>query len=150
MARTGTGNCRYPAQVVDAVQHGLESCIKRLNRYLVGWMGFFGIVDPSEVYRLRKRDAHVRRRLRALQIRQWGRRRHIARHLQRLGAKKRVAWKAVYAGHRSTWALSIHPVINATLRNRYFTERKLVDLAAKLLERFNASLAPAQLRLALG
>lgn len=130
--------------------HGLESCIKRLNRYLVGWMGFFGIVDPSEVYRLRKRDAHVRRRLRALQIRQWGRRRHIARHLQRLGAKKRVAWKAVYAGHRSTWALSNHVVINDTLRNRYFTERKLVDLAAKLLERFKASLAPAQLTLALG
>ena len=129
---------------------GLESCIKRLNRYLVGWMGFFGIVDPSDEFRLRRRDAHVRRRLRALQIRQWGRRRHIARHLQRLGTKKRIAWQAVYEGHRGTWALSNHAVIHSALRNRYFIERGLVNLVEKLLARFERSSAPTQLTLALG
>lgn len=129
---------------------GLEACIKRLNRYLVGWIGFFGFVSPSEERTLRNRDAHVRRRLRALQLRQWGRRRHIARHLQRLGTGKRAAWKVVYEGHRSTWALSGLIIVNNAMRNVYFTARGLVSIVEKWLNRTKASSASAQLTLPLG
>jgi len=129
---------------------GLESCIKRLNRYLVGWIGFFGIVSPSEEHVLDKRESHVRRRLRALQIRQWGKRRHIARHLQRLGISRRIAWRTVYEGRRSTWALSGHVVMNNAMRNVYFTARGLVSIVDKWLSRTRPPLAPAQLTLKLG
>jgi RNA-directed DNA polymerase len=129
---------------------GLESCIKRLNRYLLGWIGFFGIVSPSEEYMLERRDAHVRRRLRALQIRQWGKRRHIARQLQRLGTAKRVASSTVYQGRRSTWALSGHVVVHNAIRNVYFAARGLVSVVEKWLSRTKEeSSAPAQLTLKL-
>ena len=129
--------------------YGLEACIKRLNRYLVGWIGFFGIVSPSEERTLHNRDAHVRRRLRALQLRQWGKRRHIARHLQRLGTKQSTAMRVVYEGHRSTWAMSGLVNVNRAMRNVYFTDRGLVSVVEKWLERPKASFAPAQLTLQL-
>jgi group II intron reverse transcriptase/maturase len=129
---------------------GLAACIKRLNRYLVGWIGFFGIVSPSEERTLHNRDAHVRRRLRALQLRQWGKRRHIARHLQRLGTKKGTARRVVYDGHRSTWAMSGLVNVNNAMRNVYFTARGLVSIVENWLSRTKASSAPAQLTLPLG
>lgn len=127
---------------------GLAACIKQLNRYLVGWIGFFGIVSPSEERTLRRRDAHVRRRLRALQLRQWGKRRHIARQLRLLGSAKSATRKVVYEGHRSTWAMS--GLVNNAMRNVYFTARGLVTLVETWLIRNKMSSAPAQLSLPLG
>jgi group II intron reverse transcriptase/maturase len=128
---------------------GLAACIKRLNRYLVGWIGFFGIVSPSEERTLRSRDAHVRRRLRALQIRQWGRRRHIARHLHKLGVPKRVAFREVYKGRRGSWALSGLLAVNNAMRNVYFTARGLVSILDKWLSRTRPPPAATQLTLKL-
>jgi RNA-directed DNA polymerase len=106
---------------------GLEACIKRLNRYLVGWLGFFGIVSQSEQRTLNNRDAHIRRRLRALQLRQWGRRCHVSRHLQRLGARKSEI-SSVYKGRRSTWTLSHTRVVDQALPKKWFTSKGLVSL----------------------
>ena len=121
---------------------GLDACIKRLNRYLVGWIGFFGIVSPSEQRTLGTRDAHVRRRLRALQLRQWGRRRHVYRHLRRLGVKRTTA-AGVYKGHRSTWKLSHTPAVEKALPNKRFAARGLVSLATTWLSRFQTVIAKA-------
>lgn len=128
---------------------GLEPCIKRLNRYLMGWIGFFGVVSESELLVLSRRDAHVRRRLRALQLRQWGKRRHIVRHLRELGVRKGPASRMVYS-HLSTWALSGHVLVNNAMRNVYFTVRGLVSVADEWLNRTKPSSAPAQLSLNLG
>jgi hypothetical protein len=38
-------------------------------------------------------DAHIRRRLRALLLRQWKRRRFIVRRLIRMGARPNTAWR---------------------------------------------------------
>lgn len=129
---------------------GLDACIKRLNRYLTGWIGFFWIVSPRERRALQDRDGHIRRRLRALQLRQWGKRRNIARHLQRLGKGKRTAWNEVYKGRRSTWALSGLLTINDAMRNVYFTARGLVSLVDRWQSRVKTSVAPKQLTLTLG
>jgi group II intron reverse transcriptase/maturase len=129
---------------------GLNACIKRLNRYLVGWIGFFGIVTQAELAKLGSRDAHVRRRLRALQLRQWGRRRHVYRNLLRLGVKRSAA-AGVYRDHRSTWKLSHTPVVEKALPNKAFAELGLVSLAASWMVKFQAVMAQAaQLQLPLG
>ena len=73
-------------------------------------------------------DGHIRRRLRALLLRQWRRRRSIARRLIRLGASKRSAWGTVYNGHRSLWALSHMPAVEQALGVEYFRECGLVSL----------------------
>jgi RNA-directed DNA polymerase len=57
----------------------LDSCILRINAWLAGWHQFFGIVAPGEQWVLRAFDAHIRRRLRAIVLHHWRRKRTIAR-----------------------------------------------------------------------
>jgi len=109
----------------------LRACILRLNAYLLGWIGFFGICTAGSVATLRSLDAHIRRRLRALQLAHWRPKRTIARKLTRLGVAPRTAWRGVYEGRKSLWALSHTPAIDRGLRNAYFAERGLVSLAER-------------------
>ena len=110
--------------------HNLEVAIERLNRWLAGWHQFFGIAtNNDEVMQvMRKIDAHVRRRLRAIILRHWKRKRTIARRLIRLGAKAQSAWRGVYDGRKSVWALSHAPVVDNALRNAFFAERGLISV----------------------
>ncbi|WP_437732196.1 group II intron reverse transcriptase/maturase [Sorangium sp. So ce1335] len=128
----------------------LRDCILQLNAYLLGWIGFFWICTEAAARMLSNLDAHIRRRLRALLLKQWKRKRTIARRLIRLGVKPKTAWK-VYEGHRSWWALSHSSPVDRGLRNAYFAERGLVSLAAKWREQQGrAIIAPVQLALPLG
>jgi group II intron reverse transcriptase/maturase len=84
----------------------LPACISGIDAWLRGWHGFFGIVSASEMQMMRKIDAHLRRRLRAILLRHWKRKRTIARNLVKLGVKRESAWRQIYAGRKSWWALS--------------------------------------------
>jgi group II intron reverse transcriptase/maturase len=106
----------------------LESCIIRINAWLRGWHGFFGIASASEQFTLRALDAHIRRRLRAIVLHHWKRKRTTARKLVALGVKPRSAWRQVYAGRRSLWALSHIHAVDHGLNNAYFRERGLIAL----------------------
>ena len=64
------------------------TCIAKINPWLPGWHGFFGIASRSQMRALRKIDAHLPRRLRAIQLRHWKRKRTIARNLIKLGVKR--------------------------------------------------------------
>jgi len=107
----------------------LESAIARVNVWLAGWHQFFGIVSTDEQQEMRRIDAHIRRRLRAIMLHHWKRQRTIARRLIALGVKPQSAWHAVYAGKKSTWALSHAPAVDHGLRNAYFAQRGLVSVA---------------------
>jgi group II intron reverse transcriptase/maturase len=129
----------------------IGTCIKRLNQYLRGWMGFFGISCTKEVVQnLKTLDSHIRRRLRALQLKQWKRKRTIARRLIRMGARKASAWGSVYRGHRSLWMLSHTPVVELALNREYFRERGLLSLEELYRELTRKVSAPPQLVLPLG
>src|SRR5207302_7446334 len=78
----------------------LASCITQINGWLRGWHGFFGIASAEEMQMMRKIDAHIRRRLRAILLRHWKRKRTIARRLIKLGVPRRSAWRQVYQGRR--------------------------------------------------
>jgi len=107
----------------------LESVIARVNVWLVGWHQFFGIASTDEQQEMRRLDAHIRRRLRAIILHHWKRQRTIARRLVALGVKPHAAWHAVYAGKKSTWALSHTPAVDHGLRNTYFVARGLTSVA---------------------
>lgn len=129
----------------------LQDCLRRLRTYLLGWVGFFWICTCAEERTFANLDAHIRRRLRALVLRHWKRRRSIVRRLIRLGVKPTTAWRSIYQGHRSWWALSHTPAVDRGLRNAYFAERGLVSI----LEQWKAKIrkhgtAPVQMVLALG
>lgn len=105
----------------------LKACIAGLNSYLRGWMGFFGICTVTVERVLGNADAHIRRRLRAIQLRHWKRRSTIALRLTQLGAKRASAWRTVYSG-KSTWALSASPPVHRALRNAHWAAQGLVSL----------------------
>jgi group II intron reverse transcriptase/maturase len=126
----------------------LESCIARINVWLRGWHGFFGIASASEEYTLRALDAHIRRRLRAIVLRHWKRRRTIARNLEALGVARRTAWRRVYGGRKSIWALSHDPAVDRGLRNAFFAARGLVSLVDLHRHARRDVVAPTQPQLA--
>ncbi len=129
----------------------LHDCIAQINAYVGGWIGFFRIVTRAEERTLSTLDAHIRRRLRAIILRHWKRRRTIVRRLIRLGVGAKTAWRRVYQGKQGWWALSHCTAVDRGLRNAYFAERGLESL----LERWRTyqlrdTNAPVQLMLPLG
>lgn len=128
----------------------LEACILQLNAYLVGWLGFFGICTSGIERTLGALDAHIRRRLRALKMADWKRKLTMVRQLIQLGVSSKTAWRNVYGGRKSVWALSHTPAADRGFRNAYFANRGLVSLKERWCARFERMVAPTQLTLALG
>jgi RNA-directed DNA polymerase len=106
----------------------LAGCIGRLNRYLEGWIGFFGICTARAEADFAVLDAHIRRRLRALQLKQWKRRRTTVRKLIGLGGNPRSIRPAIYAGRQRLWALSGNTAVQRVLRNAWWEARGLFSL----------------------
>ena len=125
----------------------LKACITRVNAYLRGWLGFFRICTAGEEQTLRGLDAHIRRRLRAIQLKDWKSKRTIARKLILLGVKPKTAWRRVYEGRKSIWALSHDPAVDRGLRNAYFANRGLDSLADRWRAFREVIVAPRQLKL---
>lgn len=129
--------------------NSLQACIHQTNVYLSGWINFFGICTSSKTT-LKELDSHIRRRLRAIQLKHWKRKRTIARKLISLGIKPTTVWRQVYNGRKSSWNLSHSPCVDRALCNAYFAERSLVSLVEKWMEKTKHNAAPVQCELALG
>jgi group II intron reverse transcriptase/maturase len=128
----------------------VDTCIKHVNQYLMGWVNFFGRSCTEEVIQnLGTLDAHIRRRLRALLLRQWKRKRSIARRLVRLGVRARTAWRVVYEGRKSLWALSHTGAVEQALSLAYFHKRGLLSMEQLYRDVRRKLIAPAQLTLPL-
>lgn len=130
--------------------NSLDACIRRINGYLLGWVGFFGICTAGVERVLDVLDAHIRRRLRAIQVKHWKTKRTIASRLTQLGVSRKLAWRTTYGGRKSVWAQSRTTAIHRGLRNAYFAERGLVSLAVTWKRLGKSISAPVQLRLPLG
>jgi hypothetical protein len=131
----------------------IRSLIERLNEYLEGWIGFFKICSRDEArVGLKILDSHVRRRLRALILRQKKRKRIILRWLiRKRKVAAHVAKRDVYGGHKSLWALSITNSAHKAMSSRYFDELGLLRVKRRWRELQPPRVtAPAQLELALG
>jgi len=124
----------------------IDSCIEQVNRYLRGWFGFFGICTEDAWITLRNTDSHIRRRLRAIQLKQWKHKHTIKRKLVALGVSRKMAGNAVYNGKRSIWSLSSTFAVARALRNVYFAERGLYSVLRHWEIKNHASdVAPKQL-----
>ncbi len=128
----------------------LKTILRDLNVYLTGWLGFFGVVTGETAKRtLHNLDAHIRRRLRALLLRQWKSKRSIVRKLIKLGIQRKTAWKTAYDGRRGTWDLSHRSAVDRALPPAYFAERGLTSLEQRWMERRTRVIAPVPIQLEL-
>ena len=105
-----------------------DDCLSRVNAYIRGWVAFFGICTPLAGREIRTIESHLRRRLRALLLRQRGYKRHIARWFIRLGVRPKTAYLYVYRGATSLWALSRTSATHVALSNAYLAKRGLLSL----------------------
>lgn len=129
--------------------NSLQACIDQVNEYLVGWIGFFGVCTEGIERTLEALDAHIRRRLRAIQVKHWKCKRTIATKLMKLGVAPKLVWRTVYVGRHSVWSQSRNKAIHRGLRNAYFAKRGLESLADRWRRRSQPILAPAQQQLTL-
>lgn len=106
----------------------LDDCIRKLNVYLRGWFEFFRICTDAAQRSFSGTDAHIRRRLRAILLKHWKRRRTIVKRLIQRGVRPKTAWRYIYGGRHRIWALSICSAVSVGLRNVYFAERGLYAL----------------------
>jgi RNA-directed DNA polymerase len=128
----------------------LTRCIQGIHVSLVGWIGFFWICTHGVEQALQKRDAHIRRRLRAIQLTHWKRKRTIVRKLVQLGAKPKTARLHVHEKHRSLWPLSRSAVTQRALPNALFAAQGLFSLEELWKVKARHLIAPVQLLLPLG
>ncbi len=83
----------------------LNKVIADVNTYLRGWMGFFRPCTQDVLRTLRYFDGHIRRRLRAIVIRQKKRPRYLFRHLVGLGISRAAAAATAFS-RRGPWRQS--------------------------------------------
>ena len=124
----------------------LASCMESLSRYLNGWMAYFRLCTPEAAEDFKRFDAHIRRRLRAIIVRQKKRPRFLYRHLLRCGMSRKAAAGAAYCG-RGAWNRSNRPGMTRAYPPSWFKGR-LVSLQARWKE-LNSPQVSSQLTLAL-
>lgn len=124
--------------------NSIRACIRQLNEYLRGWINYFGICTEGIEKILQDLDKHIRRRLRAIQLKHWKRKRTIVQKLIHFGVLPKTAWRGIYEGRKSIWALSHSPAVDRGLRNANMAERGLVSIAEKWREHFKEVVASAQ------
>ncbi|MBN1630815.1 MAG: hypothetical protein JW990_13710 [Thermoleophilia bacterium] len=123
----------------------LDDCIRCLDEYLRGWYGHFRLCTLEAQRSFGNLDAHIRRRLRAIVIRQRKRPRYLFRHLRKRGvsvrAASRVAWR-----DRGTWYKSNLRGMTQGYPNVWFHSR-LFTLSIALQGQYTRPRVPTQLRL---
>lgn len=101
----------------------LNMCMAQVNRYLHGWYGYFRLCTERGARRFARYDARIRRRLRAIIVRQKGRRpRFLYRHLRACGVPEGSARRTAY-GRRGVWHQSFTYGMHRAYGNAWFTER---------------------------
>jgi RNA-directed DNA polymerase len=99
-----------------------------LRSYLTGWKLYFQMAETPSVFR--ELDEWLRRRLRAVQLKQWKRGPTIYGELLARGASGRVA-RAVGAHASRWWAMAAHEGTQTALPNSYFDRLGVPRLAGR-------------------
>lgn len=103
----------------------LSQVIERLRPYLLGWKAYFGLSQAPRLWKML--DEWIRRRLRALQLKQWRTGKTIYRELRKLGANDSLA-ALVASNSGRVWHNSAGYIHNV-LRVAWFDRLGLVRLS---------------------
>ena len=106
----------------------IEQMIERLNRYLIGWRGYFGYCQtPSVLVRL---DSWIRRRLRYVYWRRWKRGKKRFAELTKRGVGKDLSAQTAGSVH-GPWRISRSPALSFAFPNAHFNTLGLALLAGQ-------------------
>lgn len=97
----------------------LKACMQQLNVFMRGWMNYFRLCTKQVLRTLRYFDGHVRRRLRAIIVKQKKRPRHLFRELRRRHVSSASAATTAYSC-RGVWWMSRSAGMNRGYSNAWF------------------------------
>lgn len=106
----------------------IERMAQELNRYLRGWIGYFGRCQTPSV--LQGLEEWVRRRLRSVIWKQWKGGRVRFAELSKRGVGKDLAAQTAGSAH-GPWRLANSPALNIALPNAYFASLGLPKLTVR-------------------
>ena len=104
----------------------LQDVVDELGKYLRGWKGYFRLAETPGVFH--DVDGWIRRRLRALKLKQWRRGKTAFREATAMGASPVTAAR-IASNLRSYWVNS-KMLAHTIMPNRFFDELGLPRLAA--------------------
>ncbi|MEK5400478.1 group II intron reverse transcriptase/maturase [Paenibacillus sp. FSL K6-2859] len=109
----------------------MEERIQELNRYLMGWHGYFSLADTPSAFKAM--DMWIRRRLRMCLWKQWKNPRTKVKRLISLGVPKDIAyeWGNTRKGY---WRIAGSPILQRALNNQYWESNGLKSV----LDRYNS------------
>jgi RNA-directed DNA polymerase len=96
-----------------------------LNRYLRGWIGYFGLARQLDD--IDDLDGWIRRRIRMCYWKQWRHPRTKVRNLVRLGVSLDFAIKHAIS-RKSYWRMSRTPAIRYAMPNKWLAQQGLLSL----------------------
>ena len=106
----------------------ISRIINVLNRYLRGWLGYYGICQNSGIFR--QIDGWIRRRLRAIIWKQWKSCQRRRNGLISRGVNKLKATKAA-GSSKGAWRMSHTQAMNVAFPIAYFHELNLQSLVKR-------------------
>ena len=122
----------------------ISTCMENVSRYLIGWISHFRLCTPEATRELGVIDAHVRRRIRAIIVRQRKRPRFLYRHLKANGVSAKAAALCAFCG-KGAWVKSNRPAMTKAYSPSWFA-RRMASLKA-LWSEYNSPPESAQLSL---
>ena len=105
----------------------LKTVTGELRSYLTGWKEYFRLADTPKIFR--EQDEWLRRRVRAVQLKQWKNGTTVYRKLRARGVCVRSARAAASHTHR-WWKTAAHAALNEAMPMRYFDALGMPRLAA--------------------
>jgi RNA-directed DNA polymerase len=105
----------------------MKDRIRKLNQYLVGWIGYYQLIDTPTV--LKKLEGWLTRRLRMILWKEWKNPRTRVRNLAKLGGgHKSHEWGNSRKGY---WRIAKSPILHKTLGSAYWRKQGLKSLTSR-------------------
>jgi RNA-directed DNA polymerase len=103
----------------------MKDRIDKLNRYLVGWLGYYQLAETPTIFR--ELDKWIRRRLRMIRWKEWKKIKTKYKNLKKYGVQERKAWEWANT-RKGYWRVASSPILHSALGNRYWDSQGLKSL----------------------
>jgi group II intron reverse transcriptase/maturase len=103
----------------------MDERLEKLNAYLLGWSGYFGIAQATKIFQ--RLDEWIRRRLRMCLLKQWKKSETKFQNLLTIGRDESMAKCTAYS-RKKYWSLAHAPQTDRILNVYYWKKQGLVSL----------------------
>ncbi len=141
---TANAHARFKQRVREITRrnrgHRVQDVIDELNRYVTGWLNYYGISHTYTV--MVELDEWVRRRVRLYYWKQWKQPRTRRRHLLALGIPREEVHMATRS-RKGYWRMAGNSIVQRALTNSWLHERGVPNIRTLWITRYYGSEARA-------